>query len=1180
MATLFQKSVEKKYLNEISKDLLKEKFAKFQNHFAKPDIQQNIRGLKEEEYQEGFVRDLFVEVLGYTLNPQPNFNFVLEKKNVNDSKKADGAIHFNEKVIAVIELKGTDTTNLKSVEVQAFGYKNNQPDCKYIITSNFEKLRFYINNAVDHEEFNLFNLTIERFALLWLCLAKENILADLPLKIKNASVLKEENVTKELYKDYSSFKHDLFRNIVELNPGFDKLLLFKKSQKLLDRFLFIFFAEDKSLLPPNSISEIVKQWEELKDMDEYTALYNRFKKYFGYLNTGHKGKKYEIFAYNGGLFTPDEILDNIIIDDEILRKHIVQLSNYDFESEVDVNILGHIFEHSLNELDEIQSELEGKTIDKNKTKRKKDGVFYTPKYITKYIVENTVGKLCEEKKIELEISDSVYENAKKRSRKRIENIDKYRKWLLSLTICDPACGSGAFLNMALDFLISEHRYLDELTASYHNVPIVFTDVENHILEKNLFGVDLNDESVEIARLSLWLRTAQSGRKLTTLSNNIKCGNSLIDDSTVAEEKAFNWQNEFPEVFHKKEKKAFHITTATHDSRTSQRMIDYKVREKRDNGLSPNAQSVWLELEDEVLITKTVAEIIKEDKLNVISYNICGDHIHLLLVCEEEEVSKIVGKIKGKTSRAYHFNKGINPLVQSEGEKSISLWTQKFGCNEIKDETQLWNTIEYIRTNRQKHELSIGTDNVDKGKNTLTKIIESFCCDYEHAFRTEYAGGFDVVIGNPPYVFGGNVGISNDEKNYFKIKYETGNGKVNLFTLFIEKSYNILKDNGEFSFIIPNTFLRVTSYHDSRKYFIEKFNFRELADLGSDVFNGAVTTAIILVASKNKPDFKSKVRIIKDFSGEYTELAMSDIIKNDYLITSNSSSDKSAVIQKVISNSVSLGNECKEMIFGVVITKNKDEVVSEFHNEDYKPFLEGKDISSYYIKPIHQYLNYNPKLLHRARSKEVFEVAEKLLVQRITGGKTPLKVAYDNNGYYNKESINNIILKSNSDFKTKYILTILNSTLINWFYNNQFTNESTLTVNISKEYLSKIPIKLPKSQLPFVQKADQMLSLNNELHSKVEKVVRRLNSNIVTVATTNKISNFYEHDFKTFLSELKKQKIELNLKQQDEWEEYFDSYKKEILEIKKQINITYKEIDQMVYELYGLSEEKIKIVETT
>jgi hypothetical protein len=188
-------------------------------------------------------------------------------------------------------------------------------------------------------------------------LAYENIASNLPKQLKNESVSKEDQITKELYKDYSEFKRALFADLCKQNPDYDKLTLFKKTQKLLDRLLFIFFAEDGDLLPPNSVVEIIKQWELLKDNDAYFPLYERFKKYFGYLDTGHKGKKHDIFAYNGGLFAPNEALDSLVISDEALRKYCLKLADYNFKSEVDVNILGHIFENSLTEIEEVTEEL-------------------------------------------------------------------------------------------------------------------------------------------------------------------------------------------------------------------------------------------------------------------------------------------------------------------------------------------------------------------------------------------------------------------------------------------------------------------------------------------------------------------------------------------------------------------------------------------------------------------------------------------------------------------------------------------------------------------------------------------------------------------------------------------------------------------------------------------------------
>ena len=555
--SLFQKSVITKYLNTQNKERISVKWESYKTHFLNPKVQEEIRSLKEEQYQGEFLEDLFVKILGYTKpasSSETPYNLTTEYKNVKDSKKADGAIIIDTKVKAVIELKGTNTTDLGKIEVQAFGYKNNQPECVYVITSNFEKLRFYIDNAIEHLEFNLFTLTQEEFSLLYLCLGYENIANDVAKKIKEESLSEEDVITKKLYKDYSVFKRELYQSLVALNPTYEPLELFKKSQKLLDRFLFLLFGEDRNLLPPNSIKLILSQWNQLRELDEYTPLYDRFKKYFGYLNTGYKGKQYDVFAYNGGLFKPDEILDSITIDDDLLYQHSLKLSEYDFASEVDVNILGHIFENSLNEIDEIKAQIEGQEIDKTKTKRKKDGVFYTPKYITKYIVENTVGKLCEEKKAELGIVEEDYFTDKKRQQKTklalLQKLEDYRTWLHQITIIDPACGSGAFLNEALNFLIDEHKYIDELEAKLTGSSIAFTYHSESILENNLFGVDLNEESVEIAKLSLWLRTAEPNRKLNDLSNNIKCGNSLIDDPEIAGDKAFNWEKEFPQIFAK------------------------------------------------------------------------------------------------------------------------------------------------------------------------------------------------------------------------------------------------------------------------------------------------------------------------------------------------------------------------------------------------------------------------------------------------------------------------------------------------------------------------------------------------------------------------------------------------------------------------------------------------------
>lgn len=164
--SLFQAAVLQKYLKQQDAARIATAYAAFTAHFRDPVVQANIREAKEEQYQEGFLRDLFVRVLGYTLNPQAGYDLTTELKNEKGSKKADGAVLQDGKALAVIELKGTDTTDLGTINTQAFNYKANHTHCVYVVTSNFQKLRFFIDHAVEHLEWDLFTLSEEVFPVL------------------------------------------------------------------------------------------------------------------------------------------------------------------------------------------------------------------------------------------------------------------------------------------------------------------------------------------------------------------------------------------------------------------------------------------------------------------------------------------------------------------------------------------------------------------------------------------------------------------------------------------------------------------------------------------------------------------------------------------------------------------------------------------------------------------------------------------------------------------------------------------------------------------------------------------------------------------------------------------------------------------------------------------------------
>tara|TARA_R110002020_G_scaffold293535_5_gene509219 strand:- start:151536 stop:154763 length:3228 start_codon:yes stop_codon:yes gene_type:complete len=1073
---LFQSSVLKKYLKAQDDKRISKAYKAFSAYFLNPVIQENIRKSKEEQFQATFLHELFVNILGYTLNPNPYYNLTTEFKNEKNNRKADGAILKNGSATGVIELKGTNTKDLESIRRQAFDYKANQKGCVYVVTSNFEKLRFYINDATEFEEFNLFELTPDRFALLYLCLQRENILSDVPLKIKEASIAEEEAITKNFYKDYSVFKRELFRDLVKRNVKriktnrqeqleavtteelsdeeraernrLDKnvkLTLFKKSQKLIDRYLFIFFAEDRGLLPPNSTLKILDEFAKLKEMDAHVPLYDRFKLYFNYLDQGRSGtyKHAEIYAYNGGLFKPDALLNQLVIDDELLLTHTRKLANYDFESQVDVNILGHIFENSLNEIESVNAEIEGDTFDKQTSKRKKDGVFYTPKYITKYIVENTVGKLCEEKKAQLSFEEAEYFKSRKGRnkdtlKKLVDILDTYRDWLLQITICDPACGSGAFLNQALDFLIKEHRYVDELKAKVLGGGLVFADIENTILENNIYGVDLNEESVEIAKLSLWLRTAQPRRKLNDLSSNIKCGNSLIDSKAVAGDKAFKWEQEFSQIFEK--------------------------------------------------------------------------------------------------------------------------------------------------------------------------------------------GGFDVIIGNPPYVFARD-NFTQNIKDYYSSNYLSAQYQINLYLLFIERTIQLINNKSFYGLIIPNAWLMIDSAKGLRELILERCSIDQIINLSGYSFEGVNVETIIIIASKVLDiDNGNNINVLLSQGKEFRlshHRKQSDFNENDgfefRVFSDQTSVDLSNKMKKssdVLDNLVNIkaGLQAYEKNKGEPKQTEQD-VKNRPYDFDYKydenthRYLEGKDVGRYFLDWSGQYLQYG-KQLASPRTFDLFN-GEKIIIREITGNfPNSILATYDDGLYlYNRSNIG-IVKNENTEISLKYVLPVLNSKLMSYYFmKNTAKSVRKMFPKIILNDLRKFPFKnisIPK-QKPFIDISEARLNFGNEKISLINKFQTFFASQYKLEKLSRKLENWNELEFGEFIKELNKS-IKANNKLREkavkeaavssssvenyvevpalikkdefEWMSLFEENKKKAQDLQTQINHTEHEIDQMVYELYGLTAEEIKIVENS
>jgi type I restriction-modification system DNA methylase subunit len=792
------------------------------------------------------------------------------------------------------------------------------------------------------------------------------------------------------------------------------------------------------LVPPNAISKIIEQWQQLQELEAYQPLYSRFVLFFKHLDKGHHYKTYDLPAYNGGLFAPDEILDNISIDDEILKDDALLLSSYDYSTEVDVNILGHIFEHSLNEIEEITAEIEGTTTDKNQTKRKKDGVFYTPKYITQYIVENTIGKLCAEKRkelciLEIEFDESIKTKNGKisaKGKKLFDTLQAYKDWLFSLKIVDPACGSGAFLNQALSFLINEHQQIDDIIAELTGEKLRLFDTDKTILEKNLYGVDINDESVEIAKLSLWLRTAQKGRKLSNLNNNIKCGNSLIDDPEIAGEKAFNWQNEFAEIF--------------------------------ANG-----------------------------GFDVVIGNPPYVNINTL--------PEIHGYLKESYSE---IHTGYNDLMYYFLYKGISILNQN-------------GTFGVITSN-----YFIGNEYSQKLRGYLTKYLNTLVNFNEYLIFEDANVHTTIILADKA--------VKNDEVVY----------------------YSYINDNNKLTFI-------------------ENKQFKEMSETRKKL------GIFWIFSEKNKSKILDKLFKVETRLGDISIIEKGSTSgKNEVFTISNEEANQLNLEKEILRLNVKNGDIHRYSIFNrknyLIYTDNNTKI--EEYPNIFKYLEQSKEIlgnRNEVRKGSYQWWR-----MERPRKKEFFDSSEKIIVPyRATSN----RFAYDNEQRFNDGGDIRVIVISNTDYSTKYVLSLLNSKLLDWFYG--FIGKPK---GKSREYfnepLAKIPILNCDNQQPFIEKVDLMLSLNKELQEKAIRFINRVKANFEIEKISNKLEKYYDFDYRTFVAELKKQKIKLSLVQQDEWEEYFNAYKTEINNLQSQISATENEIDKMVYELYGLTNKEIAIVE--
>ena len=482
-----------------------------------------IKKYNEESTKKDFILPLF-EALGWNVYNRAKRNDSISAEETISKKRVDYGFRINGIPKFFLEAKSLKEENIHTNHeyiTQAIDYAW-MKSCSWAILCNFETIAVY--NA-DWKGSNFGNnflfalhpsdfLSDKRFERL----SKQAFVnKELDKSASDYGKKQTKNpINQQLLQDMIHFREILSKDILRNNQArhLSQDDLDESVQRILDRLIFIRNAEDREL-EENRLQSNVRQWASRGK----GQLVKEISKVYSYFDEQYNSKLFE-----------KRLCDELYLDNEVLLEVIEGLNHsfdnsyrYDF-SIIESDVLGNIYEQYLGNI--LKSTPKRAKLSESRTHRKEQGIYYTPSYIVDHIVKNTVG-----------------EYIKTHTPDEIKNVK----------ILDPACGSGSFLIRAYQEL--ESYWIKELKLNEGDVKQTRFDLNNSdqfytlktdILRNNIFGVDLDPKAVEIAQLNLLLQISERKHKLPILQNNIKVGNSVIDDPTV-NHRALKWDREFHEI---------------------------------------------------------------------------------------------------------------------------------------------------------------------------------------------------------------------------------------------------------------------------------------------------------------------------------------------------------------------------------------------------------------------------------------------------------------------------------------------------------------------------------------------------------------------------------------------------------------------------------------------------------
>lgn len=862
----------------------------------------------------------------------------------------------------------------------------------------------------------------------------------LELQQKHDLAFDVEEVTKQFFNTFVEMFNLLRQEIAQNNPTF-KSQADEQAQLLLNRLMFLYFIQKKGWLNNNSNYLYDRFMSYYKNAPQGSTFYSDFlTKLFQVLSSQNLKFKDlgDVPFLNGGLFEVDPLqsklpfslrISNSVFKDifENLLEHfnftVREDTPLDVEVAIDPEMLGKVFENLI-----LQSE-------KGRELRKMTGSYYTPRVIVHFMCQESLKEYLateseiHKSKIELlfkmnpadQLTEEEYESLQNSF--SIQEVRLLRNLIKKAYILDPAVGSGAFLVGMLHIMISIIKLLDVREFGKEHILRANYDYElkRELIETSLYGVDIQMQAVRICELRLWLSLIVDYEKvkseevppLPNLSYRIRCGDSLI-------EKLFGHNVQLDQL------------------------------DRTDKGR---------QLIDEIKNDKEayfLARDIEEKK-----------RIELSTLAKQCELLELLIKEKQRTMTAAQ----TSLLEETATERKIR--------EEFEETKNEYERILLLAHNTRKkveamldRKLAIPAEDIHELKNNLGISFISKL-DFAEVFKDKE--GFDIVIANPPYVFTRKMKFSNEFKYYIQRNYlcklksashgrAQQSGKINLFSLFVMKGISLCSDKGIMTYIIPNTILRTTTYDVYRKYMLDNSRILQIVDLGGGIFDGVTAATILTTLQKEcSPEARNSNRVksifnIADLEKERFRVnnIRQDSFYNNVSHAFNIFVDEvmSKLMVKISNNKQPLREFCLDIIEGIVAHKN---LMAEPKTPNSFPLLEGKNIKKYSVTHPQKNIIWNKQKIHRPRPDYVWDSDEKIVIQRISGGCSPIVAAIDRKRYKTFASVNNLLLKKEYKQCYRYILALLNSKLLNYYYANNFSNKSELTVNISKTYLEELPI---------------------------------------------------------------------------------------------------------------------------